>query len=149
MLQVIKHKLQHIYQINRSNDSSSLVLSTNLPFHTFYIMVKLKKPFSHQSKKTNFCHFYRLKAVWRRKEKYNKPKFLFEILTVVCASFDWVPKVIHKSFQTMEKNLFNIVRQRLVWMLARPLMKFIHQAYMWTRGVICNFYIMKNCGPGG
>ena len=32
MLQVIKHKLQHLYQINRSNNSSSLVISKNSPF---------------------------------------------------------------------------------------------------------------------
>ena len=34
MLQVIKHKLSHIYQIDRSSYSSALVLSKNLPFHT-------------------------------------------------------------------------------------------------------------------
>ena len=33
MLQVIKHKLQHLYQINRSGNSSALVLSKNLPFY--------------------------------------------------------------------------------------------------------------------
>ena len=33
MLQVIKHTLEHLYQINRSDDSSALVLSKNIPFH--------------------------------------------------------------------------------------------------------------------
>ena len=33
MLQVIKHTLEHLYQINRSDDSSVLVLSKNIPFH--------------------------------------------------------------------------------------------------------------------
>ena len=33
MLQVIKHILEHLYQINRSSDSFALVLSKNIPFH--------------------------------------------------------------------------------------------------------------------
>ena len=33
VLQVIKHKMQHLYQINRSNNSSAQVISKNLLFH--------------------------------------------------------------------------------------------------------------------
>ena len=33
MLQVIKHKMQHLYKINRSDDSSALVIFKNIPFH--------------------------------------------------------------------------------------------------------------------
>ena len=33
MLQVIKHKMKHLYQNNCSDDSSALVISKNKPFH--------------------------------------------------------------------------------------------------------------------
>ena len=53
MLQVIKHKMQHLYQINRSEDSSALVISKNLPFHKKVD----KKSFEWKSMLFAFFHF--------------------------------------------------------------------------------------------
>ena len=53
MLQVIKHKMQHLYQINRSDNSSALVISKNLPFHKKVD----KKSFEWKSMLFAFFHF--------------------------------------------------------------------------------------------
>ena len=39
-----------------------------------------------------------------RNPLHYKPQFVFEIWKAVCLSFDWVPKLIQISFQTMEQK---------------------------------------------
>ena len=170
MLQVIKQKLQHLYQINRSNDSSARVLSKNLTFYkkvnkvsfewksmffcffplqiffvthghippifnflTWFFLNyhiakaptipkhifkawkpnqklilcygKVRETYLTSVKKVNILSFLGTKSCLTEKNKVTNIHFSLEILKVVCLRFDWVPKLIQKSFQTREQNI--------------------------------------------
>ena len=90
MLQVIKHKLQHLYQINRRDDSSTLVLSKNLPFHQkvektqklklwlnskTQILTKLKNSNSDKTQKKLFSQKTFITNTFLTKNFFYKPFF--------------------------------------------------------------------------
>ena len=93
-LQVFKHKLKHLYQINRSDDNSALVLSTNLPFaqknlqnelgmkkYVFFLLFPTSIPFfvtqSHKPAILSFC------STWFYQNYHQKapsiPKHIFKV----------------------------------------------------------------------
>ena len=63
------------------------------------------KPFPLQLKGQHFVIFRDLKLS-ERKTKMTNHIFLKEILKAVWLSVKWVPKLINKSFKTMEQKLF-------------------------------------------
>ena len=61
--------------------------------------------FHFSQKGPHFVIFKELKAVWRKNYHCKPQVFCLEIWKAVCLSFDWVPKLIQISFQTIEQKL--------------------------------------------
>ena len=76
----------------------------NLTRNSFYNMAKLWKPIPLQSKRPSYCHSQGLKLSDGKHLDY-KPFFFLQIPSDVCFSFDWVPRLIQKSFQSREHKL--------------------------------------------
>ena len=75
-------------------------------------MAKFRMPFSLRLKRQ---HFFILGTKSRWKEKQRKQtKFFLEILKAVCFSLDLLPKLIQKSFQTMEQKLVERCETKVV-----------------------------------
>ena len=92
----------------------------NLNWNSFYIMEKLRKSILLQSKKPKFCNVWGLKPVWQKNLEY-KPQFFLKFWFWKVYALAWIgyQSNSRKLFNTGRKNLFNIVRLRLVGMLAR------------------------------
>ena len=63
----------------------------------------MKESFFTSVKKANKNNFLGTKSCPKEKLRIQTTFFL-EILRAVCLSVDWVPKLVQKSFQTMEQK---------------------------------------------
>ena len=76
-------------------------------------MAKLRSPFSLQLKKAKILSFLETKNCLKEKLRLQTTIF-FEILIAVCISVDWVPKLIKKSFPTMEQKFVQRCETKVV-----------------------------------
>ena len=134
MLLVIKHKLQHLYQINRNDDNSALVLSKNLTFHkkmdklsTFNLVLLMLSAPSH-SQSPNHSKIY-LQSLETKPETHFILWQSVENLFHFSLSFLGTKSCLKKKqrlettiffWDSESKNLFNALRLRLLRMLAMP-----------------------------
>ena len=74
---------------------------------------KIEETFFTSVKKVKIFVILRTKSCLKENQNY-QPQFFWEILKAACFSADWVPKLIQKSFQTVEQNLVQRCETKVV-----------------------------------
>ena len=102
---ICETKLYQICHTTKAPSSSEHIFNIWKPIGKLVIWDgKVKENYITSVNKAQILSFLRTKISLTEKLSLQTP-FFFEILRVVCISFDWVPKLIKIRFQAMEQKL--------------------------------------------